>query len=155
MEDGPEKTMLGATQKSVLLDWLTATNGTVTWKFIITSSPFMALWSQYFVHSCSGATWADEEGTGHGDDTWAGFLNEREELLDILQYVPNVIILSGDRHEVAAASFRNGTVTEISTSPLNQFYLPVRTLSQSNAGALGVDDVLLKCEMIILGEESR
>lgn len=158
LEDGPEKTMLGLTQKSVLLDWLAATNGTVTWKFIVTSSPFMALWSQspLFSHTLESveapASFGlikgdidDVFGLGHGEDTWAGFLHEREELLDILQYVPNVIILSGDRHEVASASFRNGTVTEISTSPLNQFYLPLRTLSQSNAAALGVDDVLLKC----------
>jgi alkaline phosphatase D len=36
--------------------------------------------------------------------------------MDVLEHVPNVIVLSGDRHEFAAASIRT-TVTEFSTSP--------------------------------------
>lgn len=71
--------MLGSTQKSALLDWLGETNQTVTFKFIVSSTPFMSLW-------------------GFGEeDTWSGFMHEREELLDVLEYVPNVIILSGNR----------------------------------------------------------
>lgn len=53
---------------------------------------------------------------GHGEDTWAAFLSERDAIMDVLEYVPNVIVLSGDRHEFAAASLRT-TVTEFSTSP--------------------------------------
>lgn len=53
---------------------------------------------------------------GHGEDTWAAFLTERDAIMDVLEHVPNVIVLSGDRHEFAAASIRT-TVTEFSTSP--------------------------------------
>lgn len=104
-----------------------------------------------------------------GEDTWAGFTTERgaflcplhasapshavfstpvaDAILDVLEFVPNVIVLSGDRHEFAAASIRN-TVTEFSTSPLSMFYLPVRTLSQNNGrGAIG-EDILLNCTRV-------
>ncbi|KAG0146142.1 hypothetical protein CROQUDRAFT_93049 [Cronartium quercuum f. sp. fusiforme G11] len=37
-------------------------------------------------------------------DTWAGFMTERSELMDVMQYIPNLIVLSGDRHEFAAAT---------------------------------------------------
>lgn len=62
-----------------------------------------------------------------------------------MQYVPNMIVLSGDRHEFAAASIRT-TVTEFSTSPLSQFYLPIRTVHQSHGRGATGEDVLLKCE---------
>lgn len=64
------------------------------------------------------------------------------------QYVPNVIVLSGDRHEFAAAgigsseSIKAGQhpVVEFSTSPLSMFWLPVKTLSQDNGlGETGED----------------
>lgn len=32
-----------------------------------------------------------------GSDTFAGFVHERDILLDVLEWVPNVIVLSGDR----------------------------------------------------------
>lgn len=120
--DDEFKTMLGARQKQALFDWLDAVNETVTFKFVVSSVPLMSLWT-------------------YGEDTWAGFITERSQVLDKLQYVPNVIVLSGDRHEFAAASLRK-TITEFSTSPFNQFYLPVRTLSQNNA--VPGDDLLLK-----------
>ncbi|SGY16853.1 BQ5605_C012g07010 [Microbotryum silenes-dioicae] len=121
--DDEHKTMLGQKQRESFEKWLKEVNNTVTWKFVASSVPFNSLWN-------------------HGQDTWAGFLSERDAIMDTLQYVPNVIVLSGDRHEFAAASIRT-TVTEFSTSPLNMFYLPIRTLSQANnRGATG-EDVLL------------
>ena len=47
--------------------------------------------------------------------------------------MPNVILLSGDRHEFAAIEYASGdhghNVLEISTSPMSMFYVPfVRTL---------------------------
>ncbi|KAM0754931.1 Metallo-dependent phosphatase [Meredithblackwellia eburnea MCA 4105] len=122
--DDDSKTMLGERQKVVFLDWLAKVNQTITWKFVVSSVPLMTLWSLT-------------------DDTWSAFQTERDALLDVMQYIPNVIVLSGDRHEFAAASIRT-TITEFSTSPLSQFYLPIRTLSQShNRGATG-EDILLK-----------
>lgn len=34
----------------------------------------------------------------HSSDTWSAFLTERDELMDVMQYVPNIIIISGVRH---------------------------------------------------------
>jgi alkaline phosphatase D len=59
-----------------------------------------------------------------------------------------VVVLSGDRHEFAATAFPppkdgrwpiSATVNEFSTSPLNQFYLPVRTYKQTDE-----EDVMVK-----------
>ena len=36
--------MLGPHQKAEFLEWLAAVNQTVTWKFIVSSVPFMTLW---------------------------------------------------------------------------------------------------------------
>ncbi|PLW21230.1 hypothetical protein PCANC_05410 [Puccinia coronata f. sp. avenae] len=125
--DDAFKTMLGLEQKQVFLSWLHAVNTTVTFKFVVSSTPFMSLWL----------------GPDGGVDTWAGFLTERSELMDSMQFVPNLIVLSGDRHEFAAASIRE-TVIEFSTSPLNQFWLPIRTLSQENGLGKTGEDKLLK-----------
>lgn len=51
--------------------------------------------------------------------------------------VPNVIILSGDRHEFAAIEFngeeRDNGVLEFSTSPMSMFYVPlIRTLKKAS-----------------------
>ena len=66
-------------------------------------------------------------------ETWAGFPAEKAALLSALHTVPNVIFLSGDRHEFAAIEYEAGdwghNVLEISTSPMSMFYVPfVRTL---------------------------
>ncbi|GAA5962459.1 hypothetical protein JCM21900_006400 [Sporobolomyces salmonicolor] len=123
VDDDQDKTMLGQQQREAFFDWAARVNQTVTWKFVVSSVPLMTLWS-------------------HGEDTWASFTTERDVILDVLQYVPNVIVLSGDRHEFAAASIRT-TVTEFSTSPFNMFYLPIRTLSQNHSRGATGEDVLL------------
>lgn len=129
------RTMLGEKQLSALLNWLSKVchdcfdihcctlrmaqvNNTATFKFVASSVPFTTLWS----HDAR-------------TDSWAGFPTERNILLNAFHSTPNVIILSGDRHEFAAISF-NGAgpksfpVYEISTSPLSMFYIPfVRTLA--------------------------
>lgn len=106
-EDNEEKTMLGEIQREALMAWLGAVNSTSTFKFVISSVPFMSLWGGPL----------DVDGK---KDSWAAYMTERAALLDVMQYVPNVIILSGDRHEFAAATMRTA-VLEFSTSPLNMF----------------------------------
>lgn len=92
-------------------------NNTATFKFIVSSVPFTSLWT----HDAQV-------------DSWAGFALEKATLLDALHAVPNVVLLSGDRHEFAAVEFNSERkdghrVLEISTSPLSMFYIPlVRTL---------------------------
>ncbi|KAF8418482.1 PhoD-like phosphatase-domain-containing protein, partial [Terfezia claveryi] len=118
--DGPEKTMLGEPQKSDLLRWLNKDEPGIHWKILVSSVPFTKNWRY------------------NDEDTWAGYLHERRELLDEMWKVGTegrggVIVLSGDRHEFAA------TVHEFSCSPLSQFYLPKRTYVQNDD-----EDVLIK-----------
>ncbi|KAG6845031.1 hypothetical protein H0H87_001368 [Tephrocybe sp. NHM501043] len=111
------RTMLGETQLAFLYEWLSRVNGTSTFIFVVTSVPFTSLW-------------------GHDAqfDSWAGFPEEKQALLTAFHSIPNVILLSGDRHEFAAIEFTSPNpesypVLEFSTSPLSMFYIPfVRTL---------------------------
>ncbi|KAJ7490064.1 PhoD-like phosphatase-domain-containing protein [Mycena galericulata] len=122
-EDGPAATMLGETQLAALHSWLAHANGTASFKFIVSSVPFTSLW-------------------GHDAqlDSWAAFPAEKAALLTALHSVPNVVILSGDRHEFASIEFNappdapgGHTVREYSTSPLSMFDIPfVRTLNMAS-----------------------
>ena len=128
-DDDEDKTMLGYRQKEDLYKWLAAVNETVAFKFVVSSVPFNTLWGGEL----------DVDGQ---KDSWAAYNTERLEIAQVLRYVPNVIVLSGDRHEFAAVSVLD-TITEFSTSPLSMFYLPVRTLSQEHGdGKTGVDKLL-------------
>lgn len=96
-------------------------NQTATFKFIVSSVPFTSLW-QFDAQA----------------DSWAAYPEEKALLLRQFQSVPNVIILSGDRHEFAAIEF-NGpeswshTVLEISCSPFSMFSIPmIRTLKMAS-----------------------
>ena len=136
--DHPDKTMLGAQQLSSLLKFLSNSPPEgVKWKFIITSIPFTRNWR-------FGSS-----------DTWAGYLHERQLILEHMWDVAlsasgtGVVILSGDRHEFAATAFPppkdgkwplSATVHEFSTSPLSMFYLPVRTYWERE----GEDEVCIK-----------
>ncbi|GAC93284.1 alkaline phosphatase [Pseudozyma hubeiensis SY62] len=128
-DDDEDKTMLGYRQKEDLYKWLAAVNETAAFKFVVSSVPFNTLWGGEL----------DVDGQ---KDSWAAYNTERLEIAQVLRYVPNVIVLSGDRHEFAAVSVLD-TITEFSTSPLSMFYLPVRTLSQDHGdGKTGVDKLL-------------
>ncbi|EPS97367.1 hypothetical protein FOMPIDRAFT_1052580 [Fomitopsis schrenkii] len=116
----PSRTMLGETQLAALYDWLGRVNNTATFKFVVTSVPFTGLWTYEGVY-----------------ETWNGFQYEKAALLRAFQTVPNVVLLSGDRHEFAAIEFPSEdakrSVYEISTSPLSMFYIPlVRTLKSQS-----------------------
>lgn len=111
------RTMLGRDQWTALHEWLGAVNGTSSFKFVISSVPFTSLW------------------TFDGEDTWAAYPEEKASLLQAFHSVPNVVIISGDRHQFAVVEFNHPdakyghVVREISTSPLSMFSLPfVRTL---------------------------
>ncbi|KAH8829711.1 PhoD-like phosphatase-domain-containing protein [Flagelloscypha sp. PMI_526] len=120
--DEDEKlTMLGEEQLTALHSWLGRVNSTATFKFIVSSIPFTSLW-------------------GHEAkvDTWRAYPDEKESLLATLHSIPNVFILSGDRHEFAHIQFTPShsyehVVQEISTSPLNMFWVPfIRTLTMAS-----------------------
>ncbi|TCD67645.1 hypothetical protein EIP91_012155 [Steccherinum ochraceum] len=124
-DDVSSRTMLGDKQLSALHSWLGRVNGTATFKFIVSSVPFTSLWQM------------DAQ-----IDSWAAYAHEKAALLDVLHTVPNVVVLSGDRHEFAAIEFmgpgRAHRVLEVSTSPLSMFWIPlVRTLKlESNETVL-------------------
>lgn len=93
------RTMLGDKQLTALYSWLGKVNSTTTFKFIVSGVPFTTLW----------------KGSGGAMDGWAAYPEERSALLDVLEYVPNVIVISGDRHEFAVVELR-GRILEISGS---------------------------------------
>lgn len=88
---------------------MTQVNSTSTFKFVITSVPFTSLWT----HDATV-------------DSWAAYAAEKSSILDAIATVPNVIILSGDRHEFALVELNHfgstgHRVLEISTSPLSMY----------------------------------
>jgi alkaline phosphatase D len=70
--DDEQKTMLGDEQKMHFVQWLADKNQTATWKFVVSSVPFLTNWA----------------GPNGQFDTWGGFQTERTELMDIMEYVP-------------------------------------------------------------------
>ncbi|KAF8270392.1 PhoD-like phosphatase-domain-containing protein [Lactarius quietus] len=134
------RTMLGDIQLGALYEWLGRVNQTATFKFIVTSVPFTSLWT----HDAQ-------------TDSWAGYASEKASLLSALHTVPNVYLLSGDRHEFAAIEFNPvneagegaHVVHEFSTSPLSMFYVPlVRTLRAAS------EAVVQRTRLRIVDEES-
>ncbi|THH31384.1 hypothetical protein EUX98_g2819 [Antrodiella citrinella] len=145
-EDPSVRTMLGDKQLAALYDWLGKVNGTTTFKFIVSSVPFTSLWQM------------DAQ-----VDSWAAYAHEKAALLSVLHTVPNVVVLSGDRHEFAAIEFNGETerehrVLEVSTSPMSMFWIPlVRTLRmrseesvvrRMNMTTVGVDGEVISVEEV-------
>ncbi|KAL0578425.1 hypothetical protein V5O48_003575 [Marasmius crinis-equi] len=130
-EDPETRTMLGETQLQALQDWLVRVNHTATFKFLVSSTPFTSLWT----HDAQL-------------DTWAAYPTEKQTLLTMLHSVPNVVVLSGDRHEFAAIEFTGDgpyPVTEFSTSPLSMFYIPfVRTLQSASSATVTKEFTITK-----------
>ncbi|KAF7304625.1 hypothetical protein MKEN_01176400 [Mycena kentingensis (nom. inval.)] len=105
------ETMLGEAQLAALHAWLAHANNTASFKFVVSSVPFTSLW-----------------GFDAQVDSWAAFPAEKAALLDAFHSVPNVIIISGDRHEFASIEFTSPhlhTVREVSTSPLSAFNINI------------------------------
>ncbi len=77
---GPEPTMLGPEQKSWLLEGLATSEAT----FKVLVSP---------------VAWADKAKPG-SHDTWAGFQDERDEILDLVvrENIRGLLLMSADRH---------------------------------------------------------
>ena len=134
----PDKTMLGKAQLVDLLSFLSRKEPSgVHFKIVVSSIPFTRNWRL------------------NAADTWSGYLHERQIILEAMWDMSlssaqvGVVVLSGDRHEFAATAFSppkdgkwplSGTVHEFSTSPLNMFYLPMRTYWEKK----GEDEVCVK-----------
>lgn len=93
--DSRGKTMLGTEQREDLLAFLRHAEPTgVRWKIVVSSVPFTRNWRV------------------NAADTWAGYLYERQIVLEAMWDVYHqssgsvgVVVLSGDRHEFAATAF--------------------------------------------------
>jgi alkaline phosphatase D len=75
LDDGPTKSMLGVSQRQHLEDWL-ATEP--KWKVVVSSVPFTRNWR-----------------TQDFNDNWAGYLWERQRLLERMWETDGVIVISG------------------------------------------------------------
>lgn len=96
-QDGPAKTMLGATQLEWLLDGLRAS--TATWKVIATSVPLS-------IPKGGGAVIPGNDGWAGGPDG-TGFEWERQMIVDAVlnQKMNNVVFIAGDVHYVQANAY--------------------------------------------------
>ena len=102
LPDDASKTMLGATQKADLKQWLLTT--TARFKFIVSS----IMWSDH------GTT---------GNDSWAGYRTERQEIFEFIRshHICGVLLLSGDQHWTGAFRLANvapHALYELSPTPL-------------------------------------
>jgi len=99
MSDGPDKTMLGAAQKSWFKERLKAS--TAPFKFIITSGPFH----------------------GAGIDTWGPFGTERTEIVQFIrrEKISGTIFLTGDYHLARDWSNKKTGLREYMAGPIASF----------------------------------
>lgn len=116
------KTILGATQKQHVKDWLLQNNNTLRVKFIASSTPINGL-SEHVT----------------AQDSWgAGYQAELNEILDfaVSNQIRNVVFLSGDQHWAGSFNRRRGDVNffEFMSSPLYSSTFP---------GYRGTNSVLL------------
>ena len=54
-------------------------------------------------------------------DLWWGYQHERQLLLNAMESISNVVILSGDRHQVLVTKMKGYDVHEFSASPFAQY----------------------------------
>ncbi|TGZ76404.1 Metallo-dependent phosphatase [Ascodesmis nigricans] len=146
--DGPTKTMLGIEQRAALLNWLAAKN--TDWKFIISSVPFTKNWH----YASANDTWAAYlwERQLILDVAWKHpgvvvLSGDRHEFA-ATKFPPRPVaapaaeqknVKLGQLHKERYARMSgsgNGEelydVWEFSCSPLNMFYLPIRTYKQTD-----------------------
>ncbi|KAF5344145.1 hypothetical protein D9758_008844 [Tetrapyrgos nigripes] len=109
------RSMLGKQQLEELEEWIRKEKG---WKVIVSGVPFTRNWSE----------------GGDEMDSWAGYLEERQHIFELLWKYGGGVVISGDRHEHATVKFpppalsgypEEHTVIEFSTSPLSFFFQPV------------------------------
>ena len=103
--DGPSKTMLGATQKLDLENWLSGS--AERFKFLVSS----VMWNDH------GTT---------GNDSWVGYQTERLEIFNYIKshHICGVVLLSGDQHWTGVFSLSQAsprTLYELSPTPLGTY----------------------------------
>ncbi len=127
--DDSFKTMLGATQKAALLDWLANSDG--VFRFIVSSVPWR--------------TFAETH-----NDKWSGYLTERDEIFAFIrdQVPPGVVLLSGDQHYAGVYRLHDAdpyVLHEFNTTPIGTDPFPVTPVDAA------VTDVLFEAETYNFG----
>ena len=91
--DGPDKTMLGTTQRQWLLDGLAASDA--TWKLLVSTVPL-----GMFTGGQHSDSWSRANAFGFARAAPTGYVHEREVLLRFLrdEAIRNVIFVSGEVH---------------------------------------------------------
>ncbi|WVQ83287.1 hypothetical protein IAT38_005426 [Cryptococcus sp. DSM 104549] len=112
-----QRSMLGAEQLEAVKIWVAEGNKSGKLLVLVSGVPLTRNWS----------------GGSDEFDTWAGYLDEREEILELLWASGGAVVISGDRHEHGTTLFPppassphpySSSVIEFSTSPLSMFYQP-------------------------------
>ncbi|KAG8883474.1 hypothetical protein FRB98_003103 [Tulasnella sp. 332] len=104
-----DRTILGESQMLDLWLWASKVNSTTTFKFIVSPIPLTSLWP-------FTSTWS----------TCAA--SERTRVIDLIAYVPNVIVISGGRQAFAAIEYPPPTAaaslpSNASTTPIYEFVI--------------------------------
>jgi alkaline phosphatase D len=93
MPDGPDKSMLGAPQRTWLLHGLAASDA--TWKLVVTSVPL-----GMFTGGRHSDSWSGANLFGYPRASATGFVHERDRILAFIRErgIRNVVFVSGDVH---------------------------------------------------------
>lgn len=107
--DDPGRTMLGAQQRTWLLDAF-AHAGQTAWQIVATPSIFTRTWTpdppEPLRTAMQKLKLMNDEVDGPDFDQWDGYPAEREALIAALEPVPDVVLLSGDIHSSVAGEVR-------------------------------------------------
>jgi phosphodiesterase/alkaline phosphatase D-like protein len=126
--DDSSKTILGATQKTALKDWLLTNKDAFTLKFICCSVP-----AHGYASNTAGDSWGGVDDDTQDPNDANGFRTERNEIWDYIdsEQIPGVLFLSGDQHwagsfkttyasrpryEFMATPFNSPVLTEVARS---------------------------------------
>lgn len=116
--DNSSKTLLGATQKAALKNWLLTNKDTLKLKFICSSTP-----AHGYAANTGGDSWGGVDDGIQSPNGANGFRTERNEIWDYIDanQIPGVVIISGDQHW--AGSFKTAYAGrpryEFMSTPLN------------------------------------
>lgn len=105
----PERSMMGTEQREWLFEALG--DSTADWRFVATPSILTRTWVDGAGEPLRTALLKlklmDEDGTGPDEDQWDGYPAERADLLDVLEPLEDVVVLSSDIHVCVAAEVRS------------------------------------------------
>jgi phosphodiesterase/alkaline phosphatase D-like protein len=126
--DDASKTILGATQKAALKDWLLTNKTALKLKFIVASVP-----AHGYASNTEGDSWGGEYDSTQAPNAANGYRTERNEIWDYIDTneIPGVVFLSGDQHWAGSfkTTYADRPRYEFMSSPLNNSNLTAVALA--------------------------